>query len=80
MSILPLPQFEADLREYQDERERLSRPPETVVVRYSKMRRIAELPYSGSEWVGCGSKLVIRTARGTEIAEMLTTVCSNGGC
>ena len=29
---------------------------------------------------GCGTKLVILTDRGTEIAEMLTTTCDNGGC
>src|SRR5262249_7956732 len=30
--------------------------------------------------VGCGTKLVVRTDRGTEVAEMLTTACGNGGC
>ena len=29
---------------------------------------------------GCGSKLVVRTHRGTEIGEMLTSTCPNSGC
>ncbi len=29
---------------------------------------------------GCGSKLVVRTPRGVELGEMLTTTCGNGGC
>ena len=30
--------------------------------------------------LGCGSKLIIRTNRGIELAEMLTTTCPNSGC
>ena len=29
---------------------------------------------------GCGSKLVIRTFRGIELGEMLTSTCPNAGC
>ena len=29
---------------------------------------------------GCGSKLLIRTFRGTELGEMLTSTCPNSGC
>lgn len=56
------------------------KPPKDVVVRYGYMKLIAELPYDGGQVIGCGTKLVIRTARGMEIGEMLTTTCSNSGC
>src|SRR5512144_457951 len=61
------------------------RPPEpapakTLVVRYGYLREIGEFPSDLTQKVGCGTKLVVRTDRGTEIAEMLTTTCSNGGC
>jgi cell fate regulator YaaT (PSP1 superfamily) len=49
-------------------------------VRYGKMRHIAELSYDGKERLGCNHRLVIRTRRGTEIASVLSTACSNGGC
>ena len=55
-------------------------PPKTMVCRYGYLKQIAELPYSGKEKAGCGSKLVIRTQRGIELAEMLTTTCANAGC
>src|SRR5690606_25516085 len=29
---------------------------------------------------GCGSKLVVRTSRGIELGEMLTSTCPNAGC
>ena len=51
-----------------------------MVVRYAYQKMVAELPYNGDAKPGCGSKLVIRTARGTEMAEMLTTTCPNSGC
>lgn len=44
------------------------------------MRHVAELRHTGDAKPGCGSKLVARTWRGTEIVEMLTTTCSNSGC
>ncbi len=55
-------------------------PPETIVVRYGRMKLIGEFKYRGDEIPGCGTRLVIRTPRGTELASMLTTTCSNSGC
>jgi cell fate regulator YaaT (PSP1 superfamily) len=55
-------------------------PPKTMVVRYGYLKEIGEFPSDLTAKVGCGSKLIIRTDRGTEIAEMLTTTCGNGGC
>lgn len=55
-------------------------PPKSMVCRYGYMKLIAELPYDGQDKPGCGSKLVIRTQRGIELAEMLTTTCANAGC
>ena len=44
------------------------------------MKFVGEFPYDGEAKPGCGSKLVARTHRGTELPEMLTTTCSNSGC
>ncbi len=82
MSIFPLDQFEKDLRLADEEQalyEKLS-VPKTVVVRFGVMRLIGEFPYSGNVTPGCGSKLVVRTHRGLEIGEMLTSTCPNSGC
>ncbi len=79
---MPLPIFERDA----DETFRghsapvASQGPDTLVVRYGRMAAIAELPYSGTTRPGCGSKLVVTTPRGTEMAELLTVACGNGGC
>ena len=54
--------------------------PKTIVVRYGYQKKIAELAYEGADRVGCGSKVLVRTERGTEIGEMLTTTCPNSGC
>lgn len=54
--------------------------PKTMVVRYGYLRQIGEFPSDIQQKIGCGSKVVVRTERGTEIGEMLTTTCSNGGC
>jgi cell fate regulator YaaT (PSP1 superfamily) len=79
MPILPLPQFEADL-----EADRLAyealKAPKSIVVRFGAMKMVGEFPYEGDAKPGCGSKLVARTPRGTELCEMLTTTCSNSGC
>jgi cell fate regulator YaaT (PSP1 superfamily) len=64
----------------QEERLPDAPPSKTLVVRYGRLREIGEFPSDLTQKVGCGTKLVIRTDRGTEIAEMLTTTCSNGGC
>src|SRR5690606_35917390 len=76
-SIMPLPiMLEEEDRKIYEKLE----PPKSMVVRYGYMKLIAELPYDGDAKPGCGSKLVVRTQRGTEIAEMLTTTCANSGC
>ncbi len=79
MPILPLPQFEADLAEDQRIYERL-KPPTSIVVRFGVMKMIGEFPYDGSAKPGCGSKMVVRTHRGVELGEMLTSTCPNAGC
>lgn len=79
MPITPLPQFEADLEEDRKAYERL-KPPTSIVVRFGIMKLIGEFPYSGDSKPGCGSKFVVRTHRGTELAEMLTSTCPNAGC
>lgn len=86
MSIFPLPVFEEDAdpsrRESMSDAEEYARleSPSTIVVRVGSMRRVAEYPYSGDAKPGCGSKMVARTHRGTELVEMLTTTCPNAGC
>ncbi|MEM9166444.1 MAG: regulatory iron-sulfur-containing complex subunit RicT [Planctomycetota bacterium] len=85
MPIVPLPQFEADLAEYLKEKEdreayeRLNAPT-TIVVRFGAMKMVGEFPYDGEAKPGCGSKLVVRTHRGEELGEMLTSTCPNAGC
>ena len=86
MSIMPLPVFEADAdprhRTAMSDEEIYARlkPPKTIVVRFGSMKLVGEYPYDGEAKPGCGSKLVARTHRGTEIVEMLTTTCENAGC
>ena len=79
MPIFPLPQFEADLKADQEAYEAL-KPPKTIVVRFGVVKMIGEFPYDGEAKPGCGSKLVARTHRGTELCEMLTSTCPNAGC
>lgn len=80
MSIFPLPQFEADLEEAEREAYDRLKPPTSIVVRFGSMRMVGEFPYDGDAKPGCGSKLVVRTHRGVELAEMLTSTCPNAGC
>jgi len=86
MSIFPLPVFEADAdprhRSALTDQEVYDRleAPRSIVVRFGRMKLVAELPYDGQAKPGCGSKLVARTFRGTELVEMLTTTCENSGC
>ena len=54
--------------------------PKNIVVRYGFLKEIGEFPSDITQKVGCGTKLILRTDRGTEIGEMLTTLCGNGGC
>jgi cell fate regulator YaaT (PSP1 superfamily) len=83
--IHPLPQFEADLADHlKDEADRLAyeklNAPKTIVVRFGTMKMVGEFPWNSNEKPGCGSKIVVRTHRGTEIGEMLTSTCPNSGC
>ena len=69
------------LEEQADQRQvQSSESPKSIVCRYGYMKMVAELPYSDNVKPGCGSKLTIRTQRGIELAEMLTTTCGNAGC
>jgi len=85
MPITPLPQFETDLAEHLKEAEdrevyeRLS-APKTLVVRFGYLKMVGEFPWKSDVKPGCGSKIVVRTPRGTEIGEMLTSTCPNSGC
>ena len=82
MPIYPLPVFEADLEADRLDREAYAKlkAPTSIVIRFGSMRLVGEFPYSGDSKPGCGSKLVARTHRGTEIGEMLTSTCPNAGC
>lgn len=84
MPIVPLPQFEEDLKAHLDERDRAAyealKAPTSVVVRFGTMKMVGEFPYAGSSKPGCGSKLVVRSWRGVELGEMLTSTCPNSGC
>jgi len=82
MPILPLPQFEADLKLQEQDRKTYEalKAPKTLVIRYGSMKLVGEFPYDGSAKPGCGSKVVVRTPRGTELGEMLTSTCPNSGC
>lgn len=80
MSIFPLPQFEADLAEADREAYERLKPPTSIVVRFGAMKMVGEFPYDGDAKPGCGSKLVIKTHRGVEVGEMLTSTCPNAGC
>ena len=86
MSIFPLPVFEADAephhRSAMSDEEIYARlaAPKTIVVKFGYLRWVGEFPHDGDAKPGCGSKLVARTTRGTEMVEMLTTTCSNSGC
>ena len=86
MPITPLPVFEADAdprhRSAMTDEEiyRSLQVPKTLVVKFGAMKLVAELPYDGDVKPGCGTKLVARTHRGTELVEMLTTTCDNAGC
>src|ERR1043165_4772787 len=79
MPILPLPQFEADLEADRKTYQAL-KPPKTIVVRFGALKMVGEFPYDGEAKPGCGSKLIVRTGRGTELGEMLTSTCPNSGC
>lgn len=77
MPIYPLPVYSEE-----EELEALKKlkPPKTIVVRYGYLKQIGEFPYDGDQVIGCGTKVVVRTPRGVELGDMLTTTCSNSGC
>ena len=79
---MPIEALPVILEDDEAERKALERlkPPESIVVRHGYMKQVAELRYDGEQIPGCGTKLVVRTPRGVELAEMLTTTCANGGC
>lgn len=86
MSIVPLPVYEEDAdpsrRDALTLEEQLEKleAPETLVVRFGNLKMIGEYKQAGGIKAGCGSKLVARTHRGTELVDLLTTTCSNSGC
>ena len=77
---ISLPQVVLDLEEEDRQKYAALAAPKSIVVRYGYMKLVGEFPYDGDAKPGCGSKLVVRTQRGVELGEMLTTTCSNGGC
>lgn len=84
MPIFPLPQFEEDVKAHLDEEDRRRyeelKVPSSIVVRFGSMKLVGEFPYAGTVKPGCGSKVIIRSHRGTELGEMLTSTCPNSGC
>ena len=84
MPIVPLPQFEADVKEMLSQEDRKAyeelKAPKTLVVRFGSMKLIGEFHFQGTIKPGCGSKVVVRTFRGVELGEMLTSTCPNSGC
>ena len=86
MSIFPLPMFEDDAdparRDAMTIEEQLAatEAPSTLVVRFGRTKMIGEYECNRDIRAGCGSKLVVRTHRGIELATLLTTTCPNSGC
>jgi len=80
MPIYPLPQFEQDVQAELEAHQTNAKIPKSMVVRFGTMKLIGEFPYEGTAKPGCGSKIVVKTHRGTEMSEMLTSTCPNGGC
>ena len=86
MSITPLPVFEADADPSNrdaltlEEQHAVLETPDTLVVRFGRMKMIGEYKNALGIKPGCGSKLVVRSHRGLELAEVVTTSCANAGC
>ncbi len=86
MPIVPLPVFEADAdpanRDALTLEEQLAEieEPKTIAVRFGRMRMVGEYKNGIGIIPGCGSKLVVRTHRGIELTEVITTTCENAGC
>ena len=85
MSIVPLPVFETDADSRHrtevtaEERYRSLEPPASIVVRVGYMQLIGEFDYEGDERPVCGSMLVARTHRGTELVRMVSPRWDRGG-
>ena len=80
-SIMPLPILSEPVPEDElppSKRKRFI--PDALVVRYGYQRHMAELTCDLDTRPGCGTKLVARTPRGIELAELITTTCKNAGC
>lgn len=87
MPIVPLPIFEQEAdpkaRGLTEEQAQSLKPPavpESVVVRYGYMRQIAELPFELDFVPNCHTRLVIKSPRGTELADVLSRSCSSKSC
>ncbi|MDG1899251.1 MAG: regulatory iron-sulfur-containing complex subunit RicT [Phycisphaerales bacterium] len=86
MPILPLPVYEEDVdpanRDALTLEEQLAKleEPKTIAVRFGRMRMVGEYKNAIGIIPGCGSKLVVRTHRGIELTEVITTTCENAGC
>ncbi|HJN80339.1 MAG: regulatory iron-sulfur-containing complex subunit RicT [Phycisphaerales bacterium] len=86
MSIFQLPIFEEDAdparRDAMTLEEQLvaTEPCKTLVVRFGRINQIGEYESRDGLQAGCGSKLIVRTHRGVELATLLTTTCPNSGC
>ena len=86
MTIFQLPVFEEDAdpsrRDGMTLEEQLAatEAPKTFVVRFGRMSLIGEYESRDGLRAGCGSKFVVRTHRGIELATMLTTTCPNNAC
>jgi cell fate regulator YaaT (PSP1 superfamily) len=86
MTIFQLPVFEEDAdparRDAMTLEEQLAatEAPKTFVVRFGRMNLIGEYESRGNIRAGCGSKFVVRSHRGIELATMLTTTCPNNAC
>lgn len=57
-----------------------TRPPTELLVRFGYLRTVGKLPYEGDDRPWCGCKVVLRTRRGTELGEVLSVGCGDGGC
>jgi cell fate regulator YaaT (PSP1 superfamily) len=56
------------------------KPITSLIVRYGYLKLIGEFSHVGEDRPHCGLKVVARTRRGTEIAEVLAISCEGTGC
>ncbi|HEX2971185.1 MAG TPA: regulatory iron-sulfur-containing complex subunit RicT, partial [Tepidisphaeraceae bacterium] len=54
--------------------------PRSVVVSYGHLRLLGEFAYDGDTRPCCGAKVVLRTRRGTELGQVMTTTCPEYSC